>query len=791
MKVSLKWLRERVEWSGSVEELCEVLTMAGVEVEGIERTGADLPQVVVGRIAEFSQHPNADRLSVCKVEDGSGTLRQIVCGAKNFKAGDFVPLALPGAVLPGDFRIKSGKLRGVESDGMMCSPEELGLPQKVDGLLILGEGHAAGTPLSEVFPSDTVLELEITPNRPDLLSYEGIAREVGALTGRPVRAAEVVEGLPAVSGGEVSTVAGCPLYVLTALEGVQVGESPGWLREKLEAAGLRSINAAVDVTNWVNLDLGQPMHVFDADLVRGDLRVRFALEGEVLKALDDREYRLVGEDLVIADDTGPVAIAGVMGGVATGVTGSTCRILLETAVFDPACVRRTSRRLGLSSDSSYRFERGVDAVGVVRSAGVAVAQLRALCGGAVGSVRVGGSAEAAERALWLQGKAPERVVGLRASRVEGVMGRVVDAARVDAVLRALGLVPAGDGAWAVPSFRRDLTREADLIEEIARIEGIQSVPARVQAWASAESKADVRHDRLMTFRNRVVAAGYFEARTMTLIGEKETGGWVDGALHLKVKNPLNADQAVLRPSLLPGLFQVAARNARAGNAPVRVFEVGRVFRAKGREERLHAALIHAGVVRPAGWKGHGGVDADFFHVKGVLGAVLGFEFETVRTEMVGCAMAASLRVAGKEIGMMGVLRPSEGKVLDLPAHGIFAEVDLDEVFRLWGVAFPVYREIPRFPSVSRDVALVVDGGRTHSEVLAAILSVKEPLLVDATLFDVFTDATGQRLAVGSKSLAYSLVYRSLERTLQAEEVTAAHDRIKKRLQEVVGATFRE
>jgi len=371
------------------------------------------------------------------------------------------------------------------------------------------------------------------------------------------------------------------------------------------------------------------------------------------------------------------------------------------------------------------------------------------------------------------------------------MGRAVDSARVDAVLRALGLISTGEGLWSVPSFRRDLTREVDLIEEIARVEGIQSVPSRVSAWASAESKADVRHDRLMAFRNRVVASGYFEARTMTLIAERETGGWVDEALQLKVKNPLNADQAVLRPSLLPGLFQVAARNARAGNAPVRVFEVGRVFRAKGREERLHAALIHAGVVRPAGWKGHGGVDADFFHVKGVLGAVLGFEFETVRTEMAGCALAASLRVAGKEIGTMGVLRPSEGKVLDLPAHGIFAEVDLDEVFRLWGVAFPVYREIPRFPSVSRDVALVVDGGRTHAEVLAAILSVKEPLLVDATLFDVFTDATGQRLAVGSKSLAYSLVYRSLERTLQAEEVTAAHDRIKKRLQEVVGATFRE
>ena len=791
MKVSLKWLRERVDWSGSVEELCEVLTMAGVEVEGVERTGADIPQVVVARIAEFSQHPNADRLSVCRVDDGSGTLRQIVCGAKNFKAGDFVPLALPGAVLPGDFRIKSGKLRGVDSDGMMCSPEELGLPQKVDGLLILGEGYAAGTPLSDVFPSDTVLELEITPNRPDLLSYEGIAREVGALTGRSVRGGVEAEGLPAFSGSAVATVEGCPLYVLTELEGMRVGESPSWLREKLESAGLRSINAAVDVTNWVNLDLGQPMHVFDADLVRGDLTVRRAVDGEVLKALDDKEYRLSGEDLVIADDSGPVAIAGVMGGVATGVTASTRRILLETAVFDAACVRRTSRRLGLSSDSSYRFERGVDAAGVVRSAAVAVTQLKALCGGGVTGVRVGGTALEVDRDRWLQGKAPERIVALRSARLEGVMGRAVDSARVDAVLRALGLISTGEGLWSVPSFRRDLTREVDLIEEIARVEGIQSVPSRVSAWASAESKADVRHDRLMAFRNRVVASGYFEARTMTLIAERETGGWVDEALQLKVKNPLNADQAVLRPSLLPGLFQVAARNARAGNAPVRVFEVGRVFRAKGREERLHAALIHVGVVRPAGWKGHGGVDADFFHLKGVLAAVLGFEFETVRVEVSGCALAASVRVAGKEIGTIGVLRPSEGKVLDFSAHGIFAEVDLDEVFRLWGGAFPVYREIPRFPSVSRDVALVVDGARTQAEVLAAIWSVKEPLLVEATLFDVFTDATGQRLAVGSKSLAYSLVYRSLERTLQAEEVTAAHDRIKKRLQEVVGATFRE
>ncbi len=791
MKVSLKWLRERVEWVGSVEELCEVLTMAGVEVEGIERTGADIPQVVVAQIVASEQHPNADRLSVCKVDDGSGTLRQIVCGAKNFVVGDRVPLALPGAVLPGDFRIKSGKLRGVESDGMMCSPEELGLPHKVDGLLILGGEHAPGTALSEVFPSDTVLELEITPNRPDLLSYEGIAREVGALTGRPVRGSDVAGGVPEAKGEAVSTVDGCPLYLLTLLEGVGVSESPAWLREKLEAAGLRSIHAAVDVTNWVNLDLGQPMHVFDADLVRGDLCVRYAVDGEVIRALDDKEYVLVAGDLVIADDSGPVAIAGVMGGISTGVTGATRRILLETAVFDPARVRRTSRRLGLMSDSSYRFERGVDPGRLARSAAMAAAKLVELCGGSVAGVRAGGNASASDRDIWLAGRGRELEVPLRMARLEALMGRSVDRGRVAEILTALGLRSSAEGRWLVPSFRRDLTREADLIEEIARVEGIQSVPSRIQAWASSESKADVRHDRLMGLRQRVVAAGYFEARTMTLIAERETGGWVDLASQLKVRNPLNVDQAVLRPSLLPGLLQVAARNARAGNAPVRVFEVGRVFRGKGREERSHLAVIHVGVVRPQGWKGHGGVDADFFHLKGVLSSVLGFEFETVRAEVAGCALAASIRVAGKEIGTIGVLRPSEGKVLDFPAHGVFAEVDLDEAFRQGGGAFAVHGEIPRFPAVSRDVALVVDGARTHAEVLQAIVSAKEPLLTEATLFDVFTDPTGQRLAIGSKSLAYSLIYRSLERTLQADEVTAAHDRIKKRLQEVVGATFRE
>ena len=365
MKLSLNWLKEYLLVRHSIEEIVEALTFAGVEVEGVEQRGADLENVIVAQVESFEPHPNADRLSVCRVNDGSAVARQIVCGAKNFRAGDKVALALPGAVLPGGMKIKVSKLRGVESEGMLCSPKELHLADDAAGLLILPADASVGSPLSGIFPPDTVIEVEVTPNRPDLLSHFGIARELAALIDLPEPALPKIVATPESTREDSGVVrleasAGCPFYSARLLRGIRVGPSPGWLRQRLEAVGLRSINNVVDVTNYVLLELGQPLHAFDAAKIRGGIVVRLANPGEELLALDGKDYELGPDDVVIADHDRALAIAGVMGGERSGVAATTTEILLESAYFNPGFIRRTSRRLGLISDSSFRFERGVD-----------------------------------------------------------------------------------------------------------------------------------------------------------------------------------------------------------------------------------------------------------------------------------------------------------------------------------------------------------------------------------------------------------------------------------------------
>jgi phenylalanyl-tRNA synthetase beta chain len=791
MKVSLKWLGELVDFGQDAHGLAQLLTNAGVEVEGIETSGVSIDKVVVAQILETQPHPNADRLSVCRVEDGSGVGRQIVCGAKNFKVGDKVPLALPGAVMPGDFKIKVGKLRGVESEGMMCSAKELAISEESEGLLILDPGTPVGTPLRELFPSDTVLDLEITPNRADLLSHEGIAREVGALTGRKVSAGhgyvpEEAEASPV----EVQGV-GCSFYTVRRMEGVRVGASPEWMRARLESLGVRSINNVVDVTNWVMLETGQPLHAFDAAKVRGELRVRYAAEGESLLALDGKQYVLGVQDVVIADDSGPVAIAGVMGGEATGVSGETTEVLLESACFAGSAIRRTSRRLGLSSDSSYRFERGVDPAGVLRSSQRAAVLLGELAGARAVGLRVGvGAKGGVDSGALLLGLTPVRHVPLRLERVAALLGVAVSETRIVEILSALGLTRDGHG-WDVPSFREDLTREVDLIEEIARVVGIEKVPGVTRACFSASSETDAHYDRLMRVRRAAVGQGLYEARTLTLVSEAGSESpFVRGPV-LRVKNPLNEDQRVLRPSLVPGLVAAAARNGRAGVKGVRLFEVGRVFSGEGREERTHLAVVLAGPVRGANWRESTVREVDLFDLKGVLGALLGREVEFVLGEATGVlGLRVGIVSGGREIGMAGQWRPSAVRSLDLQGNLLAAEVDLALLLES-GETAAVYREIPRFPAVTRDVALQMPRGLANGRVLEVLAGAGEALLSGVELFDVFEDPSGQKVPEGFKSVAYSLTYRSPERTLTAEEVAAAHQRLKERLISELGVQARE
>ena len=790
MKVSLKWLREFVECPPDADSISELLTMAGIEVEGIHSQGVSIQKVVVAQILESDRHPNADRLSVCKVDDGSGTTLQIVCGAKNYKVGDKVPLAQAGAVLPGDFKIKAGKLRGVDSQGMMCSAKELGLAEDAEGLLILSPDLRPGTPLAEIFPADTILDLEITPNRADLLSHEGIAREIAALTGHSSKPAHLFS--PEQADGETiqTESSACPFYTVRSFEGVQVSPSPEWLRMRLEGLGLRSINNVVDITNLVLMETGQPLHTFDADKLRGALRVRFALKGESLLALNGKTYALTEEDLVIADGSGPVAIAGVMGGDATAVSDSTTRVALESATFSPSFIRRTARRLGLSSDSSYRFERGVDIAGVLRGAQRARNLLQELAGATSGPLQTSAGSDSADLGALLMGLTPVLQVPLRFERIASLLGAPVPEAKIDQILSALGLSKSS-GGWAVPSFRPDLTREVDLIEEIARVVGIGQFPARTQAWFSESSTTDHRHDKLMDWRRRAAGQGLYEARTLTLVSERMSQSAFATRPILRVKNPLNEDQVVLRPTLIPGLLEAASRNARAGIKSIRLFEIGRVFAAQSPEEETSLGILLSGPTQPASWRSELKREVDLFDLKGTLSKVLDAEISFRPIAAAGyLGVAVEIEFCGSAIGIAGQLRPSEARQIDVTGAIVAAEVNLEPLLALQKQA-AVYKALPKFPSVTRDIALIAPRSLAHSEVEHTLRSANEELLVDVELFDVFTDPEGVRVPADAKSLAYSLTYRTTDRTLTADEVNAAHSRLKQKLVSALGVTARE
>ena len=783
MKVSLNWLRELVELPPTVPALVDLLTMAGVEVEGIEPRGADFPFVVVCQLVSQAKHPNADRLNVCQVDEGTGTLRQIVTGASNQQVGDKIPLAQPGAVLPGNFKIKAGKLRDVDSNGMLCSAKELNLAEDAEGLFILPTDARIGAPISEVFKADTILDLEVTPNRPDLLSVTGIAREIATLTGKTLNFVRPAGSLPTDSGGiVVENAALCPLYTARRIDGVKVGESPDWLRAKLEAVGLRSINNIVDITNLVLLASGQPLHAFDADKLDGALKVRVAAEGEEFLALEGKTYKLAAGQLVIADQRRAVAIAGVMGGTETGVTESTTNIVLESAAFSPQSIRRTSRALGLSSDSSYRFERGVDVEGVVPASEKATQLVLELAGGTAGELKGVGTTAAVRSA-----------VPLRSTRITTLLGVEVADSRVDEILTGFGLAKT-DAEWVPPSFRADLTREVDLIEEIARVVGMDAIPAKVQARFASASGSDRNYDRSMGLRRAFAAQGLHEARSITLVPSQPLGlAYTRTAPEncLRVKNPMLEEQVVLRPALIHGLLTAVRDNNRAGAKSVRLFEIGRVFHTQRPEEFLHAAVAISGVLGERTWRAAEAENADLFDLKSLLATVLGVGITFEKDENPALALALVVKMNGKPCGFAGQLWPADARALDSAAPVLFAEIDLTAMWKATSPdAAKKYREIPRFPATTRDIAMLAPLKLAHAQVAETLAKANEPLLAGVELFDVFTDATGAKIPTDQKSLAYSLTYRSADRTLTADEVNAAHTKLKDRLK-TLGVTLRE
>jgi phenylalanyl-tRNA synthetase beta chain len=776
MKFSVNWLREFVDLPKNPEEIAELLTRAGIETEKIETRGAKIDNVIVSQITASSRHPNADRLTVCEVDDGSGMKRQIVCGATNYKVGDKVPLALPGAKLPNGTEIRKSKLRGVESEGMLCSPIEIGLGEDASGLFILSPDAKIGAPIGDLFPADTILEVEITPNRGDLLSHFGLAREIAALTGKKLKLMPREVNIDIKrSGVTIAATRECPFFSARKIDNVKVGPSPQWLRAKIESVGIRSINNIVDISNFVMLELGQPTHAFDADKLMGSINVRLARDGEKILALDGKTYELKQDNCVVADQERAIGIGGVMGGEETGVTDSTKNILLEAAYFLLSSIRRTAHNLSLSSDASYRFERGVDPDMILRASHRATELIREIAGGTPA------------KEIHVSGKLPADPanVSLSYEKCDRVIGVAIKPKIVDEILTHFGLKKtrstSKSSTWKIPSFRRDLQRDVDLIEEVVRAYGIDKIPGTTRGRFMPTSPADRSHDLETLFlRERLAGCGLSEARTSKLIS-RSASAFSEGAIELR--NPLSEDHVALRPSLISGLLGVLERNIRAGAESVSIFEIGRAFiPPSGKEERHLAILLWGNVASAPNWRSQTIRNLDLFDLKGTLECVVpNLSFRPGKFS--DLALAVEVWSGDQLIGFGGQLSATKSSA---PGSVFVAELHADLLLAT-GEPAKKFRELDRFPSITRDIAMMVPDEISHEKILRTIEEPREPLLESVELFDLFTEQNG---AV-RKSLAYRLTYRDRSRTLTNEEVTEVHARIRERLKRELGVTLRE
>ncbi|HKJ23181.1 MAG TPA: phenylalanine--tRNA ligase subunit beta [Myxococcota bacterium] len=802
MRVPYEWLRELVAVPDGPEALAERLSLCALEVEEIERP---LAGVVVARLVETRPHPNADRLTLCTVDDGGEAPRSVVCGAKNMKAGDRVALATPGTELPGGLVIQKSKIRGEKSEGMLCAPDELGLGERHDGILILAGDAPVGEPAAGVLGlGSAVLEVALLPDRGDCASLFGLAREVASLYGleaAPPDCRVAEKGGPVGEGVsvEVRDAARCPRYMARRVRGVAVGPSPEWLARRLLSVGARPINNVVDVTNLILHELGQPLHAFDAARIPGGrIVVRRATPGEPLTLLDGQAIELGEDDLVIADEARPIALAGVMGGADSAVSDATTDVILEAACFEPGTVRRTGRRHGLRSDSSYRFERGVDPDGVARALDRAAALLAEVAGGAVDAGAVD---------HWKRQERPP--IAFRPARVASFLGLDLDAAEVRRRLERVSLRVEGEGdTWSchAPSWRWDLSEEADLLEEVVRLGGYAALPESLPAGAAAPPAPSPVRDTLERVREALRAEGYSECVNVAFqpaadlarlrLGEDDPRR----SEAVPVANPIGEELALLRSTLWPGLLRGAQHNLRHGVDGLAHFEIARSFHgrlAKGlpNERRLVAAIAVPGA-SPGFWRAGEGADADeahFFDAKhALLAAARAAGAADVRLEPgdTGGHLhpgASGRAVAGKTlVGELGRLHPEVAAAFELPLGTVVFELDLDSLRGL-GRPAPRYRPAPKFPSVQRDLALLVPEDVSAEGVEAEIRRAAGPRLEGVALFDRYV---GKGIPEGRKSMAFRLTLRAADRTLQEKEITRITDKVVAALSRSLGAERR-
>ncbi len=797
MKTPLSWLKAYVDITGDPRELARRMTLAGVEAESVTVVGGAWDNVVVGRVTKVEPHPNADRLRLATVDTGAGE-ETVVCGAPNVAAGQKIAFARVGAQLIDAHSgkpaaLKAARIRGVESRGMVCSARELGLSQEHEGILVLSPDAPAGAPLAQVL-GDVLFDWAVTPNRPDCMSVLGIAREVAALTGKAVREPEVrypeagepVERLTSV---QIEAPDLCPRYIAAVVTGVTVKPSPAWMQDRLNAAGMRPINNIVDITNYVMLEYGQPLHAFDYDKL-GERRivVRRARAGETITSIDGQVRTLTPDMLAICDAARPVAIAGVMGGAEREVGEGTRTVLLESAAFHYVSIRNTSRALGLRSEASMRFEKGLSQELPLVAARRAVQLLIELAGGATAK----GMADA------YPGRAARPALRLTAQRLQRILGVTVPMEEAARVLTSLGFACERDGAQALnvhaPYWRTDASIEDDLIEEVVRIKGYDWAPTTTRAGQLPAYDPDPMLDLKESARDILAAAGMQEVVTYSLTSRSDPAMLAAGASEgLRLANPLSADLEVLRTSMRGALLRTLAGNQRHQEAGVRLFETGRVYLPRKEdlpEERDMLAGVLSGRRSQPSWQAESG-ELGFFDAKGVLEglfAALGVQasYQPAADPMLHPGRTAGVSIGGARVGVIGELHPQAVKAFDLLDRPVaWFEIDLPSLLLALPSGFQKYQPLPRFPGVLRDLAIVVDAGVPAQQVQALIQGT--PLVREVTLFDIYT---GDRIPAGKKSLAYRIVYQAPNRTLTSEETDRTQEKLLARLAKELGATLR-
>ncbi|GFK95259.1 Phenylalanine--tRNA ligase beta subunit [Fundidesulfovibrio magnetotacticus] len=782
MLLSLNWLREFVPYEGPVDTLADRLTMLGLEVEGVSRPFAACADVVVGKVLTREQHPDADKLSVCSVDVGQGEPLQIVCGAANVAAGQFVPVATIGTKLPGGLVIKKSKLRGVESCGMICSESELGLAEKSEGILALEGAPVPGKTLAEAFGlDDVVLEIGITPNRADCLSILGLARETAMAFGLPlsmpkVRLEEHGPDASSLVRVDIQDPSGCPVYRARIIQGVEIKPSPAWMRWRLAAMGQRPLNNIVDVTNYVMLELGQPLHAFDRSLLAGDvIEVRRARDGQRFTTLDGQERTLTARDLLICDQAKAVALAGVMGGENSEINDRSTDVLLECAVFDPATIRKTGRRLGLSSESSYRYERGVDQPASLFAMNRAAALMAAHSDG-----RVLPGVASHEPRPW---KAP--ALSFRPAKAAALLGIELTGEFCRKTLQGLGceVEARSSEAWSVvpPPARLDLEREVDLVEEVARVYGMDRIPAVMPRMAKSLDVQDALGAEvpfLRRLRDWAVGAGLRETVNYSFVGQHELDLLgLPGEGRVPVANPLSEDQNVMRPSLAPGLLKSVRHNLNQGNAALRLFEIAKIFVADKASETTvretdHLAIaLHGARFGGFPWPEE---KADYSDLKGLVEHLLGslglhgarFARKADHSWLSPCV---EVSLEGRTLGVLGRVLPDVAASFEARADLWLAELDAQALMRRHQRRAVRHAALPKFPPSRRDVTLVTPAGLSVAELLKAALDARPAILEDVAVHDLF-----EPKGAVEKNVTLRATYRHAERTLTDKDVDKAH-----------------